>query len=55
MSCTAYIVYTFHLSFHHANFGQFKAEHVLYKIKLTCKIEFAKYEYNTSENQSYGD
>ena len=30
MSCTAYIVYTFHLSLHHANFGQFKAKQVLY-------------------------
>ena len=30
MSCTAYIVYTFHLSLHHANFGQFKAKHVLW-------------------------
>jgi hypothetical protein len=28
MSCTAYIVYTFHLSLQHANFGQFKAKHV---------------------------
>ena len=26
MSCTAYIVYTFHLSLHHDNFGQFKAK-----------------------------
>ena len=30
MSCTSYIVYTFHLSLHHANFGQFKAKQVLY-------------------------
>ena len=29
MSCTAYIVYTFHKSLHHAIFGQFKAKHVL--------------------------
>ena len=29
MSCTAYIVYTLHLSLHHANFGQFKAKQVL--------------------------
>ena len=29
MSCTAYIVYTFHLSLHHANFDQFKAKQVL--------------------------
>ena len=29
MSCTAYIVYTFHPSLHHANFGQFKAKQVL--------------------------
>ena len=30
MSCAAYIVYTFHLSFYHANFGQFKAKLVLW-------------------------
>ena len=30
MSCTTYIVYTFHLSLHHANFGQFKAKQVLW-------------------------
>ena len=35
MSCTAYIVFTFHLSLH-ANFGQFKAKQVLYR--LTPKI-----------------
>ena len=29
MSCTAYIVYTFHLTLHHENFGQFKAKQVL--------------------------
>ena len=29
MSCTAYTVYTFHLSLHHANFGQIKAKQVL--------------------------
>ena len=29
MSCTAYIVYTFHLSLYHTNFGQFKAKQVL--------------------------
>ena len=29
MSCTAYIVYTFHITLHHANFGQFKAKQVL--------------------------
>ena len=29
MSCTAYIVYTFHQTLHHANFGQFKAKQVL--------------------------
>ena len=29
MSCTACIVYTFHVSLHHANFGQFKAKQVL--------------------------
>ena len=29
MSCIVYIVYTFHLSLHHANFGQFKAKRVL--------------------------
>ena len=29
MSCTVYIVYTFHLSLHHANFGQFKTIQVL--------------------------
>ena len=29
MSCAVYIVYTFHLSLHHANFGQFKTKHVL--------------------------
>ena len=27
--CTAYIVYTFNLTLHHANFGQFKAKQVL--------------------------
>ena len=30
MSSTAYIVYTLHLSLHHANFGHFKAEGVLW-------------------------
>ena len=29
MSCAVYIVYTFHLSLHHANFGQLKAKQVL--------------------------
>ena len=29
MGCTAYIVYTFHISLHHANFCQFKAKQVL--------------------------
>ena len=29
MSYEAYIVYTFQLSLHHANFGQFKAKQVL--------------------------
>ena len=29
MSCTEYTVYTFHLSLHHAKFGQFKAKQVL--------------------------
>ena len=33
MSCTAYIAYTFHLSIHHADFGQFKAKQVLLLIK----------------------
>jgi hypothetical protein len=28
MSCTAYIEYTFHLSLHHANFGQIRAKQV---------------------------
>ena len=28
MSCTAYFVYTFHLSLHHANFGQFKTNRI---------------------------
>ena len=35
MSCTAYIVYTFHLSLHHANFGQFKAKQFLYFVIKT--------------------
>jgi len=29
MSCTAYIVDKFHLSLHHANFGQIKAKQVV--------------------------
>ena len=29
MSCKMYIVYTFHLSLHHANFRQFKANQFL--------------------------
>ena len=29
MCCKAYIVYSFHLTLHHANFGQFKAKQVL--------------------------
>ena len=29
MSCVAYIVYTFHMTLHYANFGQFKAKQVL--------------------------
>ena len=39
MSCTTYIVYTFHLSLHHANFGQFKAKQVLstFYIKEWCR------------------
>ena len=28
MNCKAYNVYTFHLSLHHANFGQFKKKQV---------------------------
>ena len=36
MSCTAYIVYTFQLSLHHANFGQVKAKQVLYSISFIC-------------------
>ena len=35
MSCTAHIVYTFHISLHHANFGQFKAKQVLSINKYT--------------------
>ena len=35
MSCTAYIVYTFHLTLHHAKFGQFKAKQVL---SVNCLI-----------------
>ena len=34
MSCTVYIVNTFHLTLHHANFGQFKAKRVLYDFCL---------------------
>ena len=30
MSCAAYIVYTFHLSLHHANVGQFKVKPVVW-------------------------
>ena len=35
MSCTACIVYTFHLTLHNANFGQFKAKQVLYHLYVT--------------------
>ena len=43
MSCTAYIVYAFHLSLHHANFGQFKAKQFLCKIFFFVKniLKFA--------------
>ena len=41
MSCTAYIVYTFQLFSHHANFGQFKAKQVLSTFHL--KWPFYKY------------
>ena len=33
MSCTAYIVYTFQLTLHHANFGQFEANRFFGKKK----------------------
>ena len=33
MSCTSYIMYTFHLTLHHANFGQFMAKLVLSNAK----------------------
>ena len=40
MSCTAYIVYTFHVSLHHANFGHFKAKQVLlfHSSPITCTV-----------------
>ena len=41
MSCTAYIVYTFSLSLHNANFGQFKAKQVLSKAAFTTPVIFA--------------
>ena len=39
ISCTAHIVYTFHLSLRHANFDQFKAKQVL----LLKKGNFSPY------------
>ena len=42
MSCTAYIVNTFHISLHHANFGQFEAKQVLYTIRLCIIFTFTK-------------
>ena len=33
MSCTSYIMYTFHLTLHHANFGQCMAKLVLSNAK----------------------
>ena len=45
MSCTAYIVYTFHLTLHHANFGQFKAKQVLSKRVLEQSVlTFSHYQ-----------
>ena len=38
MSCTAYIVYTFHPSLHKANFGQFMAKQVLLKNFLAPQL-----------------
>ena len=49
MSSTAYIVYTFHLSLHHANFhanfGQFKAKQVLWNLSSTFAQFFFSVEY----------
>ena len=45
MSCTVYIVYTFHITAHHANFGQFKAKQVLWllcSVLALCNIVQAK-------------
>ena len=38
MSCTAYIVYTFHRSLHHANLGQFKAKRILLLFFAICVL-----------------
>ena len=38
MSCAVYIVYTFHLSLHHVNFGRFKTKslslNILYPLDI---------------------
>ena len=39
MSFTVYIVYTFHLSLHRANFGQFKAKQAL-SANLNLRIQY---------------
>ena len=61
MSCTAYIVYTFHLSLQHANFGRFKAKQVLcvFVVRTTIEIKgvcicicISYFEYKCQEGTS---
>ena len=40
INCTAYIVYTFHLSLHHANFG--KRQNRFFKVHIVEKVDNLK-------------
>ena len=48
ISCTAYIVYTFHLSLHYANFGQFKVKQLLCCMNVTCLLKSAMSGFHSS-------
>ena len=50
MGCTAYIVYTFHLSLNHVNLGQFKAKQVY----MFLKQEKPKMDFILKERKTLG-